>query len=212
MGISIIKDVGDNARIGLWHIQEDLDTLLHGLELDDEEIKVYETFGSDLRKKQWLAYRKLIGEMTGTSKLKVRYNADGKPYIPGSNIGLSVSHTGDYAAAILAEDAETGIDIEFPRSRILKIRSKYLHPDEDSDISHGDVEELTTYWCAKEALYKLNGRKFLDFKKELRISRRFSDNTRLEGKLILGEGEETFDIFAERMNDLICVYVIKAKG
>jgi phosphopantetheinyl transferase len=211
MGVRIIKKVQEKAWIGLWHIEEDIDTLLEGIDLDDQEKKVFDTFGSEQRKKQWLAYRRLIREMTGDTGLKIHYTDEGKPYIPGTNKGISVSHTQNYASVIIAEGSEAGIDIEIPGSRILKIRDKYLHPDENKSIAGDDIEELTTYWCAKEALYKWNGRRFIDFKTELRISRKKNSRPELTGKLITGISEDTFDIFAERMDDLICVYVIKAK-
>lgn len=211
MGVRTIRKIRKGAWLGLWHIEEDLDTLVEGISFDDQEKNRFNAFGSDIRKKQWLAYRRLLKEMTGDPGLKIHYTEEGKPYIPGSNKGISVSHTDNYAAVIMAEDSEAGIDIEFPKPRILKIRKKYLHPEEDTGIAGEDIEELTTYWCAKEALYKLNGRKYLDFKTELRVSRKGAHSSVLEGRLITPELEGTFDVFAERMDDLICVYVIKPR-
>jgi len=203
----LIKKIGKGAYIGLWQIDEDLEKLVSGIELDVEEKKAFSGFKSVQRKKQWLAYRHLLKEMTIERGLKIHYSKEGKPYIPGSRSGISVSHTEDYAAVIIAKNAEAGIDIEFPKPRILKIRNKYLHPEEDKIISDGDIEELTLYWCAKEALYKLNGRKNIDFKSQLKIEK--SNSGKMKGWLYVSEKEEAFDIFSERMDDLICVYVIK---
>lgn len=209
MSVRLIKKVGRGAYIGLWQIDEDLDKLVSGIELDEEEKKIFAGFKSDQRKKQWLAYRHLLKEMTSERKLKIHYSKEGKPYIPGSLSGISVSHTEDYAAVIIAENAEAGIDIELPKPRILKIRNKYLHPEEDKIISEGDIEELTLYWCAKEALYKLNGRKNIDFKSQLKIEK--NRDRKIRGRLYASEKEEAFDIFSELIDDLICVYVIKEK-
>lgn len=209
MSVRLIKKIGKGAYIGLWQIDEDLEKLVSGIELDEEEKKTFSGFKSDQRKKQWLAYRHLLKEMTNERGLKIHYSKEGKPYIPGSVSGISVSHTDEYAAVIIAENAEAGIDIELPKPRILKIRNRYLHPEEDKIISDNDIEELTLYWCAKEALYKLNGRKNIDFKSQLKIEK--NRDRKMKGWLCESEKEEVFDIFSERIDDLICVYVIKEK-
>lgn len=209
MSVKLIKKIGRGAYIGLWQIDEDLEKLVSGIDLDEEEKKTFAAFKSDQRKKQWLAYRHLLKEMTSERGLKIHYSKEGKPYIPGSVSGISVSHTDEYAAVIIAENAEAGIDIELPKPRILKIRNRYLHPEEDKFISDGDIEELTLYWCAKEALYKLNGRKNIDFKSQLKIEKK--RDRKMKGWLCESEKEEAFDIFSERIDDLICVYVIKEK-
>ena len=53
-----------------------------------------------------------------------------------------------------------GIDIEYRSDRVKRIRSRFLAPEEEQNIDTAHEEEhLLVYWCAKEALYKLAGRK-----------------------------------------------------
>lgn len=212
MGVRMIKTLGNGARIGIWEISEDLDTLLGGIRFDEHEERQFRTFRTDQRKRQWLAYRRLLREMTGDPGLSIHYDEHGKPFLPGSDTGISISHTGNYAAVIMADHAETGIDIEMPRTRILKITEKYLHPEEASALPMDDIEVLTRYWCAKEALYKLNGRRNLDFRSQIRIISDENIGLNMKGKLLTSENEEVYEVFAERIDDLICVYVIKEKG
>ena len=51
-------------------------------------------------------------------------------YLPEEQYHFSISHCGNYAAAIVSSTQRVGIDIEIPTPKVLRITHKYLHPDE----------------------------------------------------------------------------------
>jgi 4'-phosphopantetheinyl transferase EntD len=61
-----------------------------------------------------------------------------------------------------------GIDVERVAEKLVRIAPKFLS---ESEKQHGqtDLKRLCTYWCAKEALYKLHGTRQLSFKDEINI-------------------------------------------
>lgn len=86
----------------------------------------------------------------------------GKPHFTHPSAPhFSISHTGNFAAAVLS-DSEIGLDIEaIDVSReVLHIASRYFTNDEQAELSHAaDVNErFYELWTAKEARAKLDGR------------------------------------------------------
>ena len=64
---------------------------------------------------------------------------------------ISISHTRGYAALILSDDSEVGIDIEYRSDRVERIASRFIRPDEKAETT----DEKLLLWSAKEAVYKL---------------------------------------------------------
>lgn len=118
---------------------------------------------------QWCVTRHLVNELTGTA-VTITKDEFGKPYLPNRQYNISLSHTSDYAAAIVSKDYETGIDIETVHPRVERIAHKFLRDDELAAILPQErTAKLMLLWCAKEALYKLHGRKQLDFTTQLLV-------------------------------------------
>jgi len=96
-----------------------------------------------------------------------------KPYLPDEQYHFSISHCGNYAAAIVSKDERVGIDIEIYTERVHRIKHKYLHSQELAFVNN-IVEEkrtqlLTLLWSAKEAMFKWWGNGEIDFSEVLRI-------------------------------------------
>ena len=67
------------------------------------------------------------------------------------NSQISISHTRGYAALILSDDSEVGVDIEYRSDRVERIASRFIRPDEKAETT----DEKLLLWSAKEAVYKL---------------------------------------------------------
>ncbi|MES2004080.1 MAG: 4'-phosphopantetheinyl transferase superfamily protein [Bacteroidota bacterium] len=96
-----------------------------------------------------------------------------KPFLPDEQYHFSISHCGEYAAAIVSSTSRVGIDIENITPRVERIKHKFLHPDE-LDFVHSFPPEqqiplLTLLWSAKEAMFKWWGRGEVDFSEVLRL-------------------------------------------
>lgn len=92
-----------------------------------------------------------------------------KPHLIGSSYHISVSHSFPYAVAILHKKLKVGIDIEKPTKKLGKIAHRYLNDGEFADCK-GDIKKLCIYWSGKEAIFKLNGKMGLNFKRDIRIA------------------------------------------
>src|SRR5512138_246089 len=138
------------SLLGIWHITETSGELEQSCTLSGEDRAQVDSFRNDLRKRQWLACRKILEEL-GVPSPRVRYNPAGKPFLEDSTASVSFSHSGNYAAALFAVGFRVGIDIEVPRDRIARVADRFLHPDESvRTVEPNRLEKLYIYWCAKE--------------------------------------------------------------
>ncbi|MEI6681314.1 MAG: 4'-phosphopantetheinyl transferase superfamily protein [Bacteroidota bacterium] len=157
-------------RAGIWHITESAGELLSLVNLTDAETTRYHSFRNDLRKRQWLAYHSLLSHMLDPASPDISYDQHGKPFLVTGSHYISVSHAGNYAAAIFAEKCPVGIDIEKLQIRVERVKERFMHPAELASISaENRLEQLYVYWCGKEALYKLHGKPEVDFRNDIFI-------------------------------------------
>lgn len=95
-----------------------------------------------------------LQELTGGSAL-IAYHPNGAPYLSGSSLHISISHTKGYAAVLLQDHPAAGIDIEYRSERVSRIRSRFMNPEEEAGIDKEyETEHLLLHWCAKETLLK----------------------------------------------------------
>jgi phosphopantetheinyl transferase len=105
-----------------------------------------------------------------STNTKIVYDEYGKPNMPFYKGNFSVSHSVDYAAAIVSSDLEVGIDIEKIGDRIKRVAERFLSPEELSWTGSSDpAEKLLICWGAKESIYKIAGKPDADFQKDIRI-------------------------------------------
>lgn len=101
---------------------------------------------------------------------QLHYAATGKPYLANRPEKISVSHSHGKLAIILNRAHETGIDIELVRDKVLQIQHKFLNASERL-LASENPGTLIKYWAVKEALYKCQGLKGVDFKENLFIEK-----------------------------------------
>ena len=171
--------------IGIWKIEEDLQTLISDLSqiLGNDEVKYYLTecskFKYNKRKLEWLSARRLLCHLLQNKKkeipeFRIIYNSQGKPSLNYKNTTekiseISISHSGNYVAVILSDKYSVGIDIELMSDRINRISHKFVSEQEQQAIIGKQRYSLYQYWCAKETLFKIYGKGNLDFKKNIKI-------------------------------------------
>ena len=80
------------------------------------------------------------------------------------------------------KDFQIGFDLENNSDKAKRLHSKFLNQHEKIIFDLEDELEMTTCWSAKETLYKLAGRNFIDFKEELLLNKNDSDG--LTGTII----------------------------
>jgi phosphopantetheinyl transferase len=170
MPVKYLEELSDVAMYGLWEITETAMELLAQIKLSDSELEQYQTFTNHTRRTHWLSYRALLKQMIPNETFTLCYDAHGKLFVAENTFQLSVSHSGNYSAAIIHRNRSVGIDIERIAHRIVRIKERFLSEQEVGEMPFDTSNAaLTGYWCAKEALYKYYGKEGLDFRKNLRI-------------------------------------------
>jgi 4'-phosphopantetheinyl transferase len=170
MPLILNQSINESTSIGVWKITETVESLTSLIELDENARQYFKTFGNDMRRKHWLSYRLILQELLPAKKIEIIYDDYGKPWIPDFNGHFSVSHSGDFAVAIVGYETPVGIDIERIRDRIERVAERFLIKEEIDQIGFVDrLEKLHVCWGAKESLYKLYGKPDVDLQKDILI-------------------------------------------
>ena len=162
------QNINETAKIGVWHITESEDFFL-------ESVFPQKEINHPHKRLQHLAGRYLLKKIGKDFPLdSIKVNSSGKPYLENENCHFSISHCGDYAAVIISEHSNVGIDIEKANQKIEKIKNKFSTIQElELFANHAidQIDSLTMIWSIKEAMYKWYGRSMIDFKNHLCIER-----------------------------------------
>jgi 4'-phosphopantetheinyl transferase len=132
--------------------------------LNPRELKAAEEFRLDKRRKEWVAGRYALKKLATSfftfemKKMEVRNHPSGKPMLlvpGGTHLPVSITHSGDYAAAVIALTGENvGIDLEIIEKRGVSWAEQSFNKEE---ISSNAAFFLTELWAKKEAVLKFLG-------------------------------------------------------
>ncbi|HZY78921.1 MAG TPA: 4'-phosphopantetheinyl transferase superfamily protein [Cyclobacteriaceae bacterium] len=157
---------GLNSTWGLWEITEPEQELAFiSMESVPEDIV------APAKRLEFLAGRALIKtlvEKIGGDYTGIRKDEQGKPYLKDSKHEISLSHSSPYVAAQIHPSTSVGIDIEQPKEKLLRVAPRILSEGEEKDAGD-DIVKHCVYWCAKEAMYKIYGKRGLHFNSQLNL-------------------------------------------
>lgn len=142
-------------------------------------------FGSETRKAAFLTWRSVVRRRLG--EVDIAYSDVGAPYILNSDYHIGVSHTGSVAAVIFSKK-KCAIDIEHIGRDFSRAASRFISSTEASlrnDVPHFDA----LLWCTKESLYKISGRRELDFLTDMRVTSVDAADATLSAHLRSGANE-----------------------
>ncbi len=199
-----------NGLLGIWKIDEEVEELLPLAHLSSDEFDKWNAFKALQRKKEWLATRALINHLTGQS-VRISYHPDGKPYLENFPMNLSISHTKGYAAVLLHNHLNPGIDIELDSRSAEKVASRILTPKEleacTEDGSYSN-KKLLIHWCAKEAIFKMMPENNVSYLKEISISLNNQDGESFSFSGTFRPPSQTISInlFCKSVEQLIVVW------
>ncbi|GAB5527985.1 MAG: hypothetical protein Roseis2KO_58570 [Roseivirga sp.] len=204
MPIAQVTQLSPSVSFALWKIDESLEELMTLYPFSKADTDILNEQKVTSRKMEWLAARlalKALLDKADLTPFSITKDEFGKPHLTGSDVGISISHTRRYGAAIINTKGPTGIDIEFPRSQIQRIAHKFLHADEKAWATD-DLQKLTWIWSAKEALYKLHGRTQLTFATQLYVSRPEADFPD-RGSILENEQRDAFTLSFHQHDSLV---------
>lgn len=211
MALAYLKELDNNSRIALWKIEETTEELISYLQLDAEEKAKLQSLAKGKRTLHWLATRVLLRYLLQTPEfIHCPSDANGKPYLPDFPYEISLTHSYDYAGVMLSSGALCGIDLEIIMKKVVRIKNKFLKPEELEFIDkEHEIEQLYACWCAKEAVYKLQGNKGVSFLHDMTVSPfTYTDQGSMKVYLKKDKAVQTFKVFYEKFNEYMLGYVV----
>ncbi len=175
-----------NTKVLIWKISESFQELAADIDLTESNQNRVDAMKSELHQRGFLSVRHLLKEV-GLVDADLVYDEFGKPHLKNGQY-ISITHSFNFAGIIISDITPVGIDIEMQRDKILKIAHKFTPFQEYKTIANHAalISKLTIVWGAKEALYKIYGKKKLRFLEHIYIEDfRFEDQKTI--------GDITFD-------------------
>ncbi len=141
--------------VGIWKIEEDLNTLLGLVNLSAKDSNTLSSFSSVKRKTEWVAVRVLLKELIQEER-QIEYTLSGKPYFLDNKGYLSISHTDSFVAVIYSSTTAVSIDIERFHERVNRVAYRFINEDEEYVYVAGENETWMKLlvWSTKETIYK----------------------------------------------------------
>lgn len=210
MPVTFHQNINSDTAIGLWKITESPAELEAQLQLKAHEINILKNLGKDKRNLQWLATRVLLRKMLNTNQyIDCQLDENGKPFLVNHPHHISLSHSYGYAAVMVSKTRKVGIDVEIIKSKIERVQNKFLADDELAFISaEHKIEHLYVCWCAKEALYKLNGKKETSFKDHIKLNNfAYADEGTLRAKIEKNNRLKSYVVNFKKFEDYMLGYV-----
>lgn len=200
MPVLFTKKYDNECHLLVWQITEsaiELQAMLSSDILTDAEL-------AETRhpQKQLEFYASRLAIQTLAAKLGIAFfgtkkDEYGKPFMVGNEWQMSLTHSNRYIAVAMHAQKSLGIDIEKPSEKMKKILPRLFSTSEIDEIAD-DLNKLSVYWSAKEALYKLYGKRKVDFRKDLLV---FEANYKIIGKISMPDWQFDHEIWVEKIEE-----------
>jgi phosphopantetheinyl transferase len=209
MPIIYEKKGSDGGQAGIWELSESWQEMMRLLELSAEDQEKVLSFKLESRRQEWLGARLLIKHFTGITP-QIDYHANGMPFLKNIQANISISHTRHYAAVALHPSKKVAIDIEYPSERVLRISHRFIHPDEEKNLTvETRTLQLTAIWCAKETLFKWAGQTDVIFKEHLHTHPfTLADDATIDATICRNDNIHHLQLHLLLKPHYICVYTI----
>ncbi len=206
MPILKVQKTNKHSRWGLWYISETENELKKIVDADIDSSIIHTQ-----KKLEWLAGRALLKELVFQSGFEYKGTTKdefGKPHLLEHALFISLSHSYPYVAAQIDSNQPVGIDLEQPKPKLLNIAHRVLSPEE---LAHAgmDITKHCVYWCAKEAMYKLYGKRGLHFSSDLLVDNfTLANSGNLKGTIIAQGNIQHTELSYIVQPDYILVYTL----
>ena len=208
-------NINEQTKLGIWKIEEPEDFFLQSVPLKREITHPH-------KRLQHLAGRYLLKYLFPDFPYEEIVIADTKkPYLPYEQYHFSISHCGDYAAAIVSKEKRVGIDIEIPTGRLLRISNKFLNEKErvqfsvsgfQFPVTSSKLEQLTVLWGAKEAVFKWWGWGSVDFSEHILLQPfEFEKTGYIDATFIRSQETFTLELQYKLFEQLCLVWLFSAQ-
>lgn len=212
MALVYLRELDTQTKFAIWKIEESEEFLINKLQLNETEQQKLHQLGKGKRTLHWLATRVLLRYLLDTNEyISCPSDANGKPYLPDYPFKVSLTHSFEYAGVMLSTKGECGIDLEIVKDKVLRIKEKFLKKEELAFLSSdNEVEQLYACWCAKEAVYKLQGNKGISFLQDMTI---LPFNFKAQGVMTVELDKKgtkhSYQVYYEKFQDYMLGYAVE---
>lgn len=164
MPVFFQHQINDTTRLGVWKIEEPEAFFLN-------QVPLHRAVTHPHKRLQHLTGRFLLRFLVpGFPYELIRVADTRRPFLANEAYHFSISHCGDYAAAIVSSSSRVGIDIEQVKPLVGKLIPKFLSPEEIKFLRpEQELQQATLLWSAKEAVFKWYGDGLVDFREHIRL-------------------------------------------
>jgi phosphopantetheinyl transferase len=172
------QHINQSTRLAIWKIEESESYF-------SETVPLLRDITHPHKRLQHLAGRYLLRFLFPDFPYSEILIADTrKPYLANEAYHFSISHCGDFAAAIVSKNERVGIDMEIPSEKIYRIAHKFVNEEESemlevetaneqltsNKLTNQQINKLTILWCAKETMFKWYALGNVDFRAMLQVN------------------------------------------
>ncbi|MBS1644155.1 MAG: 4'-phosphopantetheinyl transferase superfamily protein [Bacteroidetes bacterium] len=200
--------------VAIWHITENEEFFLQNEAV--RQATAPSTIRHPKRRLEHIAGRYLLLHLQADFPIQdISPDVHDKPRLPDNRYHFSLSHSYPFVAAVITDDEECGIDIQVWKENIAEIAHMFLS-EEEQQVCQQESSRFTLAWCAKEALYKWNGRRGIDFIGDFKLKNISERNTndfhtlsQNDFELTIVQAELEITITAAIYNDFAFALLIK---
>ena len=162
------QTIDRHTKLGIWKIEETEPFFLQTVPLQNEITHPH-------KRLQHLAGRYLLRYLFPDFPYELIRIADTrKPFLENEAYHFSISHCGDFAAAIVSSEKRVGVDVEIYSDKIERVKKKFVNKVEENTLEHFAPQNhlnkyLTLMWSCKESIFKWYGNGQVDFRKHMQM-------------------------------------------
>lgn len=207
MPICFKKTYKNGTRLAVWEITESYDELIAKSATKTLQMLDFEEIKFKKKAVEFLVSQLLVSEFTALEGIEhsgIYKDEYGKPHLRDSEWQFSLTHTQHFVAVAFHPFLPVGIDLEKPSEKMRKIMSRLFTPEEEKMVGD-DIVKMSWFWSAKEALYKLYGKRKVDFKQHLKLQ--LYDNQFI-GEIHIEEHNSKYSLYIESIGDYFLVVAV----
>lgn len=207
MPVFFQHDIDPGTKVAIWKIEEEAKFFL-------ASVSPQRAVSHPHKQLQHLAGRYLLKHLYPDFPTELIQLADTrKPFLENEAYHFSISHCGDFAAAIVSKAQRVGVDVELVSAKVSKVKNKFLSEEENRLLSYQLPTinyQLTMLWSCKEAVFKWYGLGEVDFRDHIQVKSIVATNTGSFDTIIdfKKEGELYLNLKSRFFNDLCLSYVV----
>ena len=211
MALIKLAKINEDSFWAAWKIEEPIDTLIRECQLAEDDLREWSLIHHPIKQAEWLGSRAALTAILRAldAPPQPTYKDDkGKPFLRNSIFHISLANSSPYGVAILHQHQAVGIDIEKPSDKLQRIQHKFLTPLEIRAIDDRPAY-YCAYWCVKESLYKLYGRKQLSLKDNIAVhSVHFNDIIRAEASICIDQLASAYYLEGTIIDGFFVIYSV----